>query len=150
MEQQLKRRALSAAIFAGAIVAAGCSGGASGDAGTALPPTTAEVAMLKAISSGVAVNDVDLPYGQTRPVELEQPIHVDTASVANLGAGDIELVLLGTDFPAGADMRLDSWDRPELEVDTQVHLSVVHFDGRGVRERSDTRIELRGVRTALG
>ena len=33
MEQQLKRRALSAAIFVGAIVVAGCGGGASGDSG---------------------------------------------------------------------------------------------------------------------
>jgi hypothetical protein len=110
MEQQLKRRALSAAIFAGAVIGSGCSGGASGDAGGSSPLTTIpESATLSADAGGVQVNGVDVPAGGSRPVQLDEPVVVGDQARGLLRVDDLEFLLLPK-----SNMRLVSWDRPAV------------------------------------
>jgi hypothetical protein len=111
MEHQLKRRALSAAIFAGAVIGSSCSGGASGDSSGSSPLTTIpETATLSADAGGVQVNGVDVPAGGTQPVQLDEPVVVGDQARGVLRVGDLEFLLLPK-----SNMRLVGWNRPAVD-----------------------------------
>jgi hypothetical protein len=109
MEHQLKRRALAAAIVAGAVLGAGCSGGGSSETSDPTLSITSEVATVRADASGVVVNGVDVPSGGTRPVQLDEPVVTNDQARGLLRVGDLEFLLLPK-----SNMRLVSWDRPAV------------------------------------
>jgi hypothetical protein len=135
MQHLLKRRTLAAAMVAAAITAAGCSGGGSSDtggtsdasgssdtagtsdtsgSGSSISSTDPEMATLRVRASRVDVNDTEVPKGGTRPLQLDEPVVLGTGALADVQAGDLAIVLL-----LETNMRLDSWDRPELRSSLQ-------------------------------
>ena len=76
--------------------------------------------MLHVSASRVDVNDAEVPNGGTRPLQLDEPVVLGTGALADIQTGDVGIVLL-----LGANMRLDSWNRPELRSSIEAgHLRV--------------------------
>ena len=71
-------------------------------------------------ASRVDVNDAEVPKGANRPLQLDEPVVLGTGALADIQTGDVGIVLL-----LGANMRLDSWNRPELRSSIEAgHLRV--------------------------
>ncbi len=66
------------------------------------------------------MNDAEVPNGANRPLQLDEPVVLGTGALADIQTGDVGIVLL-----LGANMRLDSWNRPELRSSIEAgHLRV--------------------------
>ena len=135
MGHRLNRRDLSVAIAAAAVLAAGCSSGGSAS------PTTSDRAEVRTDAVRLEVTDVEVPVGETRPVDLGEPIVVlGKKAKGLLQVGGLEFRLL-----EGTDMRLVSWDGPAVGAYVESGHTRVKLDDQA-RLRLET--SSKGVLTA--
>jgi hypothetical protein len=111
MGHQLHPRGLTVAIAVAGVLITGCSGGSAAPPESTPPLSDQGTPTVQTEKDVVEVNGAAVPKGSTHPVQLDERVVTSDVGRARLRVGPLLMSLY-----SGTDMRLDSWEQPQLKA----------------------------------